>query len=252
MLVTGSSGGIGRELVRGFAAEGAQVVLHCFRHRAAANALACELKAESLVVSADLRSESEVEGLFTAALRRFTQLDVVVVNAGVWSPETPIQEITLEQWRSTVEADLTSAFLTCRAFFRHLAAKPRDSAAVVLMGSTAGMFGERGHADYAAAKAGMVYGLTRTLKNEIVKLAPRGRVNCICPGWTATEMAAEQLADACVVADACATIPLNKVATPQDVAAAAVFLASDNLAGHLSGVILPVSGGMEGRLLNRA
>jgi len=156
----------------------------------------------------------------------------------------------LDQWRETVDADLTSVFLTCRAFLRHLADQPRESASIVLVGSTAALFGEAGHVDYSAAKAGMTYGLTLSLKNEIVRLAPRGRVDCVCPGWTDTPMAAGHTGDAKAVRRATSTMALRKIARPEDVASAIVFLASDALSGHISGVILPVEGGMEGRLLH--
>jgi len=158
--------------------------------------------------------------------------------------------MSLDQWRETIDADLTSVFFTCRAFLRHLAQEPRESAALVLVGSTAALFGEEGHADYSAAKAALTYGLTLSLKNEIVRLAPRGRVNCVCPGWTRTAMAEYAMSDPKAVRRAQSTMALRKVATPQDVASAIVFLASDRLAGHLSGTILPVAGGMEGRLLH--
>jgi NAD(P)-dependent dehydrogenase (short-subunit alcohol dehydrogenase family) len=150
----------------------------------------------------------------------------------------------------TLRAVLDSAVLTCRAFLRHLAEMPRPAASIVLVGSTAALFGEAGHSDYAVAKAGLTYGLTLSLKNEIVRLAPHGRVNCVCPGWTRTPMAAAGLADPVAVTRAQATMALQKVAEPEDVAAAIVFLTSARLAGHLSGTILPVAGGMEGRLLH--
>ncbi|MEW6249091.1 MAG: SDR family oxidoreductase [Planctomycetota bacterium] len=179
------------------------------------------------------------------------RIDVVVANAGWWAGEfVPLDEMTLEQWNATLAADLTSVFLTCRGFLRHLAAVRREAAAVVLVGSTAALFGEAGNADYAAAKAGMAYGLNLSLKNEIVRVAPRGRVNCVCPGWTRTPMADAHVSDAANLQRIQATIALRKIATPEDVAAAIVFLASERLAGHLSGVILPVSGGMEGRVLH--
>jgi NAD(P)-dependent dehydrogenase (short-subunit alcohol dehydrogenase family) len=127
---------------------------------------------------------------------------------------------------------------------------PRESASIILVGSTAAIFGEADHADYSAAKAAMTYGLTRTLKNEIVRLAPRGRVNCVCPGWTDTPMAAEHLSDPELFQRVTATRPIRDIARPEDIAWPIVFLASDALAGHLSGTILPVAGGMEGRLLN--
>jgi 3-oxoacyl-[acyl-carrier protein] reductase len=251
VLVTGASGGIGQACARAFATEGAAVALHWWRNEAAARNLAAELAVPTAVVGADLRVESEAEAMVDEAVRSLGRLDVVVVNAGVWEARsTPLHAMSLEQWQATMAADLTSVFLTCRAFLRHVAAVPREAASIVMIGSTAALFGEAGHADYAAAKAAMVYGLTRSLKNEIVALAPRGRVNAVCPGWTVTPMATGLTADDAAVARATATMALRKIGRPEDVAAAVVFLASDRLAGHVSGAIVPVAGGMEGRLLH--
>jgi 3-oxoacyl-[acyl-carrier protein] reductase len=96
----------------------------------------------------------------------------------------------------------------------------------------------------------MVYGLTRSLKNEIARLSPRGRVNAVCPGWTDTPMARHGTSDPQAMKRVFATMSLAKIATPEDVARAIVYLASDRLAGHITGAILPVAGGMEGRLLH--
>ena len=251
VLITGASGGIGQAAARAFAAEGTRLALHYHTNSAVVEDLAAELGEATVPVAADLRSEAAVEALFARTLAAFERLDAVVVNAGVWVAEpAPLYRMSLGQWEETMAADLTSAFLTCRAFLRHLAEVPREAASIVLVGSTAALFGERDHADYSAAKAAMTYGLTRTLKNEIVRLAPRGRVNCVCPGWVATPMSAEAIADPAVVARVTSTMALRKIATPEDVAAALVFLTSDRLAGHLTGTILPVAGGMEGRLLH--
>jgi 3-oxoacyl-[acyl-carrier protein] reductase len=250
VLVTGASGGIGRVTARAFAAEGASVVLHYHRSAKSAEQLRDEIGEAALAVAADLRDEAQTASMFDAAVGRFGRVDAVVANAGVWSANsTPLHEMSLAQWRDTVEADLTSAFLTCRAFLRHLADAPRDAASIVLVGSTAAIFGEADHADYAAAKAGMAYGLTRSLKNEIVRLAPRGRVNAVCPGWVDTAMARSGTRDPQRMKKVQATMALAKIATAEDVARAVVFLTSDRLAGHVSGAILPVAGGMEGRLL---
>ncbi len=250
VLITGASGGIGRATARAFAAEGATVALHYHTQADAATALGRELGAPALVVGADLRDEAAVQAMFRTVLATHSRIDAVVVNAGIWPPDAvPLLRMTLDQWEGTLRADLTSAFLTCRGFLRHVAEVPREAAAIVLVGSTAALFGEAGHADYAAAKAGLTYGLTLSLKNEIARLAPRGRVNCVCPGWTATPMAAGSI-DPAALARVTATMPLRKIATPEDVAAAITFLASDRRAGHISGVILPVAGGMEGRLLH--
>jgi len=251
VLITGASGGIGQATARLFAEQGAKLVLHYHRHEEPARRLQSELGARALAVPADLRDEQQVEHLFAESLRHFQRIDVVVANAGIFrSQSIPLHALTLEQWRETLEADLTSVFLTCRAFLHHLSRDPRESAALILVGSTAAIFGEEGHADYAAAKAALAYGLTLSLKNEIVRLAPRGRVNCVCPGWTRTPRVERALSDPGALRRVQATMALRKIATPQDVAAAIVFLASERLAGHLSGTILPVAGGMEGRLLH--
>lgn len=250
-LITGASGSIGGATARAFSAEGARVAAHYHTQRESAERLCAEMGASSLAVRADLRVEAQVDEMFSSVVRAFGRIDAVVVNAGIWrAEEVPIHALSLDQWRETMEADLTSAFLTCRGFLRHLAEVPRESASLVLVASTAAMFGEADHADYSAAKAAMAYGLTRSLKNEIVRLAPRGRVNCVCPGWTATPMALSHDAADESIDRATATMSLRKIAEADDVASAIVFLSSDRLAGHLSGTVLPVAGGMEGRLLH--
>jgi 3-oxoacyl-[acyl-carrier protein] reductase len=155
----------------------------------------------------------------------------------------------LSRWNETLLADLTSVFLCCSAFFRNLAAFPADTGSIILIGSTAAQFGDAGHADYAVAKAGLAYGLTLSLKNEITQLARFGRVNCICPGWTVTAMTEYLTRDSSQVARVLATSSLEKLGKPEDIAATVLFLASDNFSGHLTGQVITVSGGMEGRLL---
>lgn len=252
ILVTGASGGIGTATARALAEEGAKLVLHCHRNRDGVEKLAGELRVETAVVQADVADETAVEAMYRDALGALGRLDGLVVNAGIWiEDEVPLHRMSLVQWRSTLEADLTGAFLTCRGFMRHLVERPRDEASIVLVGSTAALFGEENHADYSAAKAAMAYGLTRSLKNEIVRIAPRGRVNCVCPGWVSTPMAAAAMDVPGAVSRVTATMALRKIATPEDVARAIVFLTSSKLAGHLSGTILPIAGGMEGRWLHR-
>lgn len=251
VLVTGASGGIGGAAARALAAEGALVAIHYHSRRESAEKVLAEIGGKGVVVGADLRDENQVGALFEDVLRSFSRLDAVVVNAGIWRRAVqPLHRMTVDEWKETISTDLTSAFLTCAGFLAHLADDPRESASIVLVGSTAALFGEAGHADYAAAKAGMVYGLSRTLKNEIVALAPRGRVNCVCPGWTDTPMAVTDGEPSTEFDRAMATTALRKIAEPGDVAAAIVFLTSDRLAGHITGAILPISGGMEGRLLH--
>src|SRR5215813_12562035 len=180
VMVTGASGGIGGEVVRAFVREGARVVAHFAEHGERAERLAHELGASCVPLGADLTLFAEVEvGL--------GPVDVLVANAGHWPEEdVPLHQMTLKQWNDTLAVNLTSAFLCAREFFRGIVRHRLQDPAVVLIGSTAGIFGEGGHIDYAAAKAGLIYGLARSLKNEICRLAPRGRVNVVAPGWTLT------------------------------------------------------------------
>ena len=244
VVITGASGGIGSAIALRFAGEGAKIVLHYRDNRHGVAAVQRKLKdAESLLVRADLTKESDVRRLFSAALKRFGRVDTLVANAGSWETrDVPMNHMSLKQWKGTFDNVLTSAFLSLREFLRIVARQKRGNA--ILIASTAGVFGEPGHADYSAAKSAMAFGLTRSLKNEIVHLAPNtsdycgGRVNCICPGWTVVPRTADKLDDAAIVRKVTSTMALPKLAVPVDIANAAVFLSSDSLAGHITGQTL--------------
>src|SRR5262245_4870775 len=120
VVITGASGGIGSAIARKFAEEGARLVLHCHRNRDGARKLQRELAAvDSLVVGADLAKEAQVKNLFTRAVKRFGRVDTLVANAGAWETrDVPLPKMPLQQWRATLDAVLTSAFLCLREFFR--------------------------------------------------------------------------------------------------------------------------------------
>jgi 3-oxoacyl-[acyl-carrier protein] reductase len=238
VLVTGGSGGIGAACVRLFAAEGAEVVVHYHQGRERA-----EAAGGSAVVGADLTDEAAVERLFAEA----GPLDVCAAIAGVWpAGDVPVWDLPLERWRATMDANLTATFLTARGFLAQLGDR---EGALVLCGSTAGLVGEAGHADYAAAKAAILGGLLLSLKNEVVRRNGRCRVNAVAPGWTESPMTRGHV-DAEQVRRISRTMALRKVAQPEDVAAQVVALASPVVSGHVTGQVVTVAGGMEGRVVH--
>jgi 3-oxoacyl-[acyl-carrier protein] reductase len=248
VVVTGASGGIGSACAREFAGEGSRVVLHFHEGRDRAEALSDELGGAP-IVGADLRREDDVDELFQRAIEELGGLDVCAAVAGKWPEEDlPLWELPLERWEETLRVNLTITYLTARAFLREVARTGHGS--LVLIGSTAGLFGEAGHADYAAAKSAIVHGLLLSVKNEIIRVAPLARVNVVCPGWTESPMTRTTLTDPELVRRVTRTMPLRKVARPEDVARQVVVLASDELSGHVTGQVVTVAGGMEGRLLH--
>lgn len=238
-VVTGASGGIGGGLCAALRAAGATVVP--FGHTRPAEG------GESV----DLADPEATEAAFERARQRHGRLDVLFANAGRWpEPDLLLDETSVASLRSTVDDVLWTAIWSCRAFLGCLRRSgPRPDglgAAVVLTGSTAGRFGEKGHLAYAAAKSAL-RGLSATLKNEIVDVDPWGRVNVVEPGWTVTPTVAHHLEPA-LVDRVTRTMPLRRVAEVEDIAHAALFLGSSRRARHVSGEVLTVAGGMEGRV----
>jgi 3-oxoacyl-[acyl-carrier protein] reductase len=255
VFISGAAGGIGRALADAFAAENARLVLHAHQSYEALRAHAGRRWSPERVfaVQADVSRPAEVDAAMEQGVAHFGRVDVCVVNAGIWPPEhETLAEISLERLRTTLEVNLFGAIWTCRAFLNALRRTgPRlggEGASITLIGSTAGRFGERGHADYSISKAGL-YGLVRSLKNEIVTLDPRGRINMVEPGWTVTPMAAQTLAEPGAITAALRTTALRQLASPEDIARAVLFLSSPDAARHITGEVLTVAGGMEGRVL---
>ena len=256
VCITGASGGIGRALAEEFAAEGCLLVLHAHARRDDLQRwLAAQpWRERALAVQADVRDPGQVDAAFATAVVRFGRVDACVPNAGVWlPPPLPLHEVPLARVRDTLDINLLGALWTARAFLAALARSgPRGDgrgASLTFLGSTAGRFGEAGHADYAASKAGL-RGLMLSLKNEIVALDPFGRVNLVQPGWTVTDRTRPTLQQPGVIAKVTATMPLRQLARARDVARAIVMLSSPAASRHISGEVLTVAGGMEGRVLH--
>ncbi len=253
VLLSGASGGIGSEIARFFDREGSRLTLTYLdddRGKVEIKQLEETLKGDYIKIVADLTIEEEVDKIFKAGEDKYGRIDILVACAGVWSETKNVADRTLEEWNRAFALNSTADFLLTRGFFRNLRKHREDHASVVYIGSTAGMIGEAMHHDYAATKSAIIYGLAQSLRVEILDYAKRGRVNVVCPGWCATPITEEMLKDKQFVHEITSTIPLRKVSTPKDIAAAVVYMASDELAGHVSGAVLAVGGGMNGRLLH--
>jgi 3-oxoacyl-[acyl-carrier protein] reductase len=247
VLVTGGAGGIGSAVARAFADEGARVAVHYRSNEERALRIAEETGGVPL--RADLTIEAEVDVLVPAAVEALGTLDVLVANAGKWPEEDqPIWEMSVDRWHATLAANLDSVFLSCRAFLQHVATTGTGN--IVIVSSTAGLIGEAGHSDYAAAKGALASGLLKSLKNEITRVAPNGRVNVVAPGWTQTEMTRDVLSDPELPKRITRTMAMQKLGRAEDVAHVIVSLASDHVSGHVTGEVVTVAGGMEGRVLH--
>ncbi len=233
-IVTGGSRGIGRAIALAFAREGADVLVHG-RDAAAGRAVCAEVERlgrRAVWHAADLGAAVAARGIVDAAVAAFGHLDVLVNNAGLFQ-RRPALELTETDWDALLDVNLKGAFFCAQAASRAMLAR---GGAIVNVGSDAGWSGGINPcAHYAASKAGLA-SITRSLAKE---LAPhRIRVNALAPGLIATEMGATAGSTLPGLA-----IPLGREGTPEEVAAAVVFLASDE-ASYVTGAILNLSGGL--------
>ncbi|MDH5402656.1 MAG: SDR family oxidoreductase [Candidatus Heimdallarchaeota archaeon] len=250
IFITGASGGIGLITAQKFIEEGAKVSLHYNSNIEPLNVLLESYPERTCAVQANVKNELDVIAAINESTSLLGPINCIVINHGIWIVnEAPVVDMSLKQWQHTIDIDLTGSFLFAREYLKQLKDKELSNVSIIFIGSTAGIFGEARHADYAASKSALTYGLMRSLKNEIVLINKRGRVNTVAPGWVLTPMAEKSLEDTSIVEKVYKTMPLRKIATPDDVANSIVFLASEKLAGHLSGNIIEVTGGMEGRVL---
>ncbi|HXR38129.1 MAG TPA: SDR family oxidoreductase [Terracidiphilus sp.] len=246
-LITGGSRGIGAETVRLFAAAGARVAFSYEKARDLAEILAAECGGSSrcVPIQQQLSRPEDGRALVAAAVRAFGRLDMLVANHGIWeAADAPIASMKDSQWRRTMGVNLDSVFglvqATVAQMDRQLRPDPTEAAGhIVLISSTAGQRGEANHADYAVTKGALI-SLTKSLSSE---LAPKGiRVNCVAPGWVATDMSAAALADAELGPRIAAGIPVGRVAHAREIAGPVLFLCTP-LAGFISGEVLNVNGG---------
>jgi 3-oxoacyl-[acyl-carrier protein] reductase len=246
-LITGGSRGIGAECVRLFREAGARVVFNyrTARHRAVALVAESGGGENSVAVGQELSTAEDGRALVAKAVQSFGRLDCLVVNHGIWpAVDAPIASMPDAQWRQTLGVNLDSVFGLVQAAVAQMQRQGRPAAGsaagyIVLVSSTAGQRGEAFHADYAVTK-GAVISLTKSLSSE---LAGDGiYVNCVAPGWVATEMSAPALNDPVTSKKIFSTIPLGRVATPREIAGPILFLCT-SFAGFMSGEIVNVNGG---------
>jgi 3-oxoacyl-[acyl-carrier protein] reductase len=237
--VTGGSAGIGAATARALAWAGVRVVVGFHTNRDAAEALIDEIGGERAVaVRVDVTNPGDVVALVKATIDSFGRLDVLVNNAGALIRRSPLAELPIEDWNSTLATNLTGTFLCCREAIPHLRQQP--GATIVNMSSSSAFTGGSGGSiHYGAAKAGVI-ALTKGLARE---LAPWGiRVNAIAPAAVATAFH-DKVSPVIPIADWPSLIPLGRVATPDDVANAVVYLASDQ-SSFTTGQTYHVNGGL--------
>lgn len=247
-LVTGASSGIGAAIAEAFAAAGAKVAINYNSHAEPAEALASKIERSggiAMAVKADVSREGDVAQLFAQCVDRFGRIDVLVANSGI-QKDAAIADMTLEDWQTVMSVDLTGQFLCSREAIRRFRAQDaggrpgRAAGAIVSMSSVHEVIPWAGHVNYAAAKGGIRM-LVRTLAQEVA--ADRIRVNAIAPGAIRTPINEDAWGTPEALEKLLRLVPYGRIGEPEDVARAAVWLASDE-ADYVTGTTLFVDGGM--------
>jgi len=235
-VVTGASRGIGKAIARGMAAQGAVVCAAARGTNAAATAAAIVEtggRADSFTV--DVTDTASVEALFGAVVGRHGRVDVLVNNAGIARDQLMLR-MKREDWDEVLQTNLTAAFTCVQAVLKSMV--KQRSGRIVNISSVVGQMGNAGQANYAASKAGLI-GFSKALAREVA--SRNVTVNVVAPGLIETDMT-KSLTDRAQT-DWSAQIPVGRIGSPEDVAAAVCFLASDE-AAYITGQVLAVNGGM--------
>jgi 3-oxoacyl-[acyl-carrier protein] reductase len=240
-IVTGGSRGIGAAIVRIFARAGARILFNYHKSSDEADRLVRECGGTNrcVAVQQDLATAEAARNLVDAAVAQFGKVDVVVGNHGVWPPQdVPVDQMGIEQWRTTLAINLDSIFGLVKYAVAQMK-KQKQGGHIVLVSSTAGQRGEAFHCDYAASK-GAIISMVKGLSTE---LAPhRVLVNCVAPGWVETDMAAPALNNPDISPRVYAAIPLGRAGKPEEIAATVLFLCTPH-AGFITGEVVNVNGG---------
>jgi len=243
VLITGAAGGLGRGAAKGFAAEGARLVLSDIDDKALAD-LAGSLQTETAILAGNIADEKLSEDLVKLAAEKFGRLDIAINNAGIVQSFVRLPQVASDEARRVLEIDLLGVFYAMKHQIPQMERQFKATArggAIVNIASVAGLVGISERAAYNASKHGLI-GLTRTLAAE---WGPRGvRTNAVCPGWVKTEMdATDQASGHYSDADITSRIPMGRFAYPDDVANAVAFLADPRQSGFINGAAITVDGG---------
>ncbi len=247
-LVTGANSGIGRAVAIALAQAGADVVVNFARRPDAAEEVVSEIEAlgrRAIAHQADVSQEDQVEGMFKRMIDEFGTVDILVNNAGL-QRDAPFDEMTLDDWRSVLDVNLTGQFLCAREAVREFKRRgvvPEVSAAagkIISMSSVHEVIPWAGHVNYAASKGGVMM-MTKSIAQEVAPY--RIRVNSIAPGAIQTPINTEAWSTPEALNALLRLIPYNRIGLPEDVGRAAVWLASDD-SDYVHGITLFVDGGM--------
>ncbi len=237
-IVTGASRGVGRATALRLAEAGADVVVNFLSNEAEAleTVEMCQNKGVgSIAVRADVSEFVGAQLIAKQTIERFGRIDLLVCNAGVWDG-APIEDMSEELWNKVINTNLKSAWAMTKACVP--AMKKQANGAIVMVSSTSGQRGEANYSNYSASKGGQI-AFTKALASE---LCPKIRVNAVAPGWIETAMSREVFEDAAYLKEQLGKIPLNRMATTDDVALSICFLLSD-WSRHITGEILNINGG---------
>jgi len=225
--------------VRMFVAAGAKVVFNYQAARVQADDLVRECGAENCrAVQSDLSATDAAQQLVASAVSAFGRLDILVANHGIWPPEdAPVDRMSDAQWHRTIAVNLDSVFALVKYSVAQM--KKQGGGHIVLVSSTAGQRGEAFHCDYAASKGALI----SMVKGLSTELAPDHiHVNCVAPGWVATDMSAAALNDPPTRDKVFRTIPMGRVGTTDEIAGPILFLCTP-YAGFITGEVFNVNGG---------
>lgn len=237
-LVTGGSRGIGRACVQFLSKAGADVAFTYNTNEKLANKLCDEYTGKNIVRSFKVNTNNEdyICNVINTVENDFGKIDILVNNAGIWK-KSDIENLSLDKWNNTININLTGTFLFTKYVVPIM--KKNNFGRIINISSTAGQRGEAFYSHYAASKGGII-AFTKSLAVELGKY--NITVNSVAPGWVKTDMTGDVFENKHEEVKIIKEIPLRKIAVPEDVAGAVIFLASD-LASHITGSIINVNGG---------